>query len=336
MSLRSAANLLGDRLFALPVAIVYLTDKCNSRCISCDYWRYGRTHMAMELVLRLAEELPRSGARYVLLSGGEPLLHPRWEEIAAQFKRAGLRVAMVTSGIMLPRFAEPVATLIDELYISLDGATPETYRAIRGVDGLGLIEQGARALAGRTPFAFRTTVQRGNYRELPAMIRLSRAWGAAHHSFLAVDVSTHAAFARREAFDASMALAAEDLVEFDRVLDEIEREFAAEFGAGYIAESPEKLRRLRRYFAALLGQTAFPRVRCNAPRFSTVIETDGTLKPCYFLPAWGHLDGAPLSAALNAPAVQSMRRQQRLGLRQECARCVCFAYRSLGAMLGRT
>lgn len=333
MNLQSAANLLGDRLFALPVAILYLTDRCNSRCISCDYWRYGRTHMSMDLVRRLADELPRNGAHYVLLSGGEPLLHPDWEEIAARFKRAGLRVAMVTSGIMLPRFVEQIAALVDELYISLDGATPETYRAIRGVDGLNLIEQGARALAGRLPLVFRTTVQRGNYRELPAMIRLTRAWGAAHHSFLAVDVSTHAAFARREAFESSMALAAEDLVEFDRVLDEIEREFAAEFDADYIAESREKLRHLRLYFAALLGQAQFPNVRCNAPRFSTVIETDGTLKPCYFLPAWGRLDGEPLLAALNAPAAQSIRRQQRLGQREECSRCVCFAHRGLRAML---
>ena len=333
MSLRATANLLGDRLFALPVAIVYLTDKCNSRCASCDYWRYGQRHMSLDLARRLAGELPRSGARYVLLSGGEPLLHPQWDAIAAAFKRAGMRVALATSGILLPKHAARVATFVDELYVSLDGATPETYRSIRGVDGLGLVEQGTRALAGQLPITFRTTVQRGNYRQLPDLIRLTRSWGATHHSFLAVDVSTHAAFARRKDFDASLAPGAGDLAEFDRVLDEVEREFAAEFASGYIVESPAKLRRLRQYFAALLGLDSFPHVRCNAPRFSAVVETDGALKPCYFLPPAGALDGAPLLGSLNAPEAIDLRRQQRLGRREECGRCVCYAYRDARDLL---
>ncbi|HJW83626.1 MAG TPA: radical SAM protein [Anaerolineae bacterium] len=333
MTLRSAANLLGDRLHALPVAILYITDRCNSRCVSCDYWRFGQSHMSMDLARRLSGELPRSGARYVLLSGGEPLMHPQWPAMAAMFRQAGLRVAMVTSGILLPKFAAQVAGCIDELYVSLDGATPESYQAIRGVAGLGLIERGVRALAGRMPITFRTTVQRGNYREIPALIRLTQAWGATRHSFLAVDVSTHAAFARREGFDASMALGHDDLAELDRVLDAVERDFAAEFASGYIAESPDKLRRLKQYFAALLGLERFPFVRCNAPRFSTVIETDGTLKPCYFLPAWGRLDGRPLFDALNAPTALQVRQQQRLGERPECERCVCYAYRSMRDLL---
>lgn len=333
MSWRSVANLLGDRLYALPVAILYITDKCNSRCISCDYWRFGRTNMRLSLVRRLASELPHGGTRYVLLSGGEPLMHPQWDVIAATFKQAGLSVAMVTSGIMLPKFAAKVATFVDELYISLDGATPESYQAIRGVDGLGLIERGTQALAGRLPITFRTTVQCANFREIPALIRLTRSWGATHHSFLAVDVSTHAAFARRDGFDASMGLRPDDLDAFDRVLDGVEQEFAAEFESGYLVESRAKMRGLRQYFAGLLGLEKFPFVRCNAPRFSTVIETDGSLKPCFFLPAWGKLGDLPLAQALNVPEAQDMRQQQRLGQRQECARCVCYAYKGVRALL---
>ncbi len=67
MSLRSAANLLGDTLYALPVAIVYITDRCNSRCVSCDYWRFGQTHMDLALARRLADDLPRIGTREVLV-----------------------------------------------------------------------------------------------------------------------------------------------------------------------------------------------------------------------------------------------------------------------------
>ncbi len=327
MNLRPLLNLNSDRLFALPMAILYITDKCNSRCISCDYWRYGRTNMSQELVDRLVDELPRIGAQYILLSGGEPLMHPQWYVIAQKFKAAGMKIGMVTSGIMLPKYVDKISELIDELFISLDGATPESYQAIRGVDGLGLIERGVGQLVDKVPITFRTTVQRGNFREIPALLRLTRSWNVAHHSFLAVDVTTHAAFARQAEFEQSMALAADDVTAFDRVLAEVGTEFAAEFRSGYIAESTAKLRRLRQYFAALLGDAEFPAVRCNAPRWSTVIETDGSLKPCYFLPNSGKLNGGSMLNDLNDSTAIDLRQQQRLGQREECARCVCSAYK---------
>lgn len=333
MSLRALANLIGDKMFSLPVAILYITDKCNSRCISCDYWRFGQKNMDMALVKRLTVELPQNGTSYVLLSGGEPLMHPEWDVIASMFKDAGLKVGMVTSGIMLPKLADKVAATIDELYISLDGATPQSYKAIRGVDGLGLIEHGTRALIGKLPITFRTTVQRMNYREIPAMIRLTRSWQATHHSFLAVDVTTHAAFARQGDFDQSLTLAQDDLEVFDRVLDEVDVEFVSEFESGYIAESPQKLRRLRQYFGGVNDIESYPDVRCNAPRFSTVIETDGSLRPCYFLPSWGKLDDIPLREALNMPEALHLRRAQRLGQREECGHCVCSAYKGARALV---
>ncbi len=327
MQFRALLNLHSDSLHALPIAILYITDKCNSRCITCDYWRHGQNEISMELVRRLARELPRFGARYILLSGGEPLQHPQWESIAAMFREKGMRVAMVTSGILLSKHAAAVASCLNEIYVSLDGATPASYKAIRGVDGFGRIKEGVEELGGKIPITIRTTVQRLNYAEIPALIRLSRAWGATRHSFLAVDVSTHAAFARTPEFDRSMALKEENLEHFARVLDETERDFDEEFRRGYIAESPDKLRLLHGYFSALLGLQEFPRVRCNAPRFSAVIETDGSVKPCFFLPRAAGLADSPLPAALNVPSFRDLRRQQRLGVRPECTRCVCPAYK---------
>ncbi len=333
MQLRPLLNLQSDSLHALPIAILYITDKCNSRCIACDYWRYGQNEMSMELVCRLVRELPRFGTRYILLSGGEPLQHPQWESIAIRFREEGMRVAMVTSGILLSKHAAAVAGCMNEIYVSLDGATAASYKAIRGVDGFGTVRDGVERLSGRIPITIRTTMQRLNYAEMPALIRLSRTWGATRHSFLAVDVSTHAAFARAPQFDRSMALREEDLKQFAQVLDEIERDFDDEFRRGYISESREKLRLLHGYFSALLGLQEFPRVRCNAPRFSAVIETDGSLKPCFFLPRAGRLEESPLPAALNVPFFRDLRRQQRLGVRPECTRCVCPAYKSARDLL---
>ncbi len=326
MKLRALWDLHADDLGTLPLAILYLTDKCNSKCIACDYWRFGQSQMPLEFALGLVRDLSACGTKYVLLSGGEPLQHSQWDLIAGSFKKAGVKVAMVTSGILLPKYSSRISDCIDELYVSLDGASPTSYEAIRGVDAFHQVDRGVRALAGKVPITIRTTVQRLNYGEIPDLIRLSRSWGVNHHSFLAVDVSTHAAFGRRGTIDASMALRREDLERFSRVLDNVERDFRQEFENGFIVESSSKMRRLRDYFSAILGLGRFPEVQCNAPRFSAVIGADGSLKPCYFLPAAGRLDGLPLLAALNLPEMVHLRREQRLGVREECARCVCSAW----------
>ncbi|MCC7361376.1 MAG: radical SAM protein [Anaerolineales bacterium] len=324
MDARLAVNLLSDRLAALPLAIVYLTDRCNSRCVTCDYWRHGQTNLPPAAAQRLARELPALGAQVVLLSGGEPLLHPQWAEIAAVFQAARLRLWLLTAGLALARHAVRAAALCETITVSLDGATPATYQAIRGVDAFAAVTAGVRAaVAAGAAVTLRCTVQRANYAELPALVDLGHALGVRQVSFLPVDVSTHVAFARAADYDQTMALRPADLPRFAAVLAGLERTHAADFTSGFIAERPAKLRRLHQYFAALLGQAAFPPVACNAPRFSAVIGADGHLQPCYFIPGASQPNGAPLAQALNAPAAVALRRAIRQGERAECARCVC-------------
>jgi len=143
-----------------------------------------------------------------------------------------------------------------------------------------------------------------------------------------VDVHNQAAFARIDGFDRSMALKEEDLDPFAAVLDDIEKEFEAEFARRYIVEPKSKLRDLRHYFAALLGLQKFPQVRCNAPRYSAFIKTDGSFQPCFFHPPYAAQDGASIESALNTPAARSLRRQQGLGRWPECVHCVCPAFKS--------
>jgi Fe-coproporphyrin III synthase len=89
------------------------------------------------------------------------------------------------------------------------------------------------------------------------------------------------------------------------------------------------------YFAALLGQGVFPNVRCNAPHLSAVIEVDGSLRPCYFLPKMGKItaEAVPLRHAINMPDALDLRRAYRQGERPECERCVCPLYKGARALL---
>lgn len=347
MRLKNLLNLAGDKLHTLPLLVLYLTDGCNSRCVTCDIWRSPRRNMSPELVERLANACATLRTRWVLLSGGEAMQHPDWPRIARRFRDAGAHVMLLTNGLLLRRQADDLPGNVDEVIVSLDGGSAATYAAIRGVDAFALVLDGIRAAQERgLPVTTRTTVQRANFREIPQIVAAAADAGAARISFLAVDVSSAHAFGPRFVADDSLRVAqpsgavqsarltADEIDELAALVDDLERTHADAFASGLIAESPDKLRRiLVRYFRALDGQGDFPRPPCNAPHFSTVVEVDGTLRPCYFLPSYGRVDAAPLLSVMNSDAALLLRRAYRTGQRAECARCVCPLYKGPRALL---
>ena len=317
-------------LRSLPLVTLYLTERCNSRCVSCDYWRHGEKDMTLEAVTRWLPDFAALGTRTVLVSGGEPLLNPEWPQIARLLRSRGLKLMLLSSGLSLAKHAAQVADSFESVTVSMDGTCAATYAAIRGLDAFDTVCDGVRAVARQgLPVSLRVTVQRANFRELPAFVTLARELGASGVSFLAADVSNPHAFGRSvpQGIADDIALRPGDLPEFDRVLDDMALEHAADFLSGFIAENPDKLRRIRDYYAAICGQGAFPAVRCNAPEFSAVIEANGAVRPCFFIPGTGANAGARLGAALNDPLMKRLRADIRDRRRGECARCVCSMWR---------
>ena len=313
----------------LPLVTLYLTERCNSRCVTCDYWRNGRVDMTVERLRGLLPSLQRLQTRVALVSGGEPLLNPEWAEMARLLRDNGQKVWLLTSGLALAKHARPVAQLFDAVTVSLDGTNGSTYAAIRGLDAFDKVCEGIRRASDEgVPVSVRVTLQRANYRELPLFVEVARQAGACHVSFLAVDVGNPHAFGRIDDAPPDVALRAEDLPELERLLDVLERERAADFQSGFIAESPRKLRRLLQYFAGVVGMAEFPPVRCNAPEFSAVVTVNGRVQPCFFIPgppsAPIHSD---LGLVLNSDSMSALRADIREQQRPECARCVCSMWR---------
>jgi hypothetical protein len=57
---------------------------------------------------------------------------------------------------------------------------------------------------------------------------------------------------------------------------------------------------------------------------SSVIEADGTVRPCFFHPPLGNIrEAGSLSAVLNSPGARAWRRQLDVGSDETCRRCVC-------------
>jgi len=319
-------NRIANRPFLLPLLVFYPTSRCNSRCLSCAWWTHsGEDDLTLTEIEELAGALPALGTRLVLISGGEPLLRPDLFSIARLFRAQGARLWLLTSGLALGRHADQVAACFSRVTISLDAGTPALYRTVRGVDGLEAVEAGVRrlkALAPHLPITARATLHRLNYRDLPHIVDRARAMGLDGISFLAADLTT-TAFGRREPpEDGLLRLSPQEVADFRAVVEATLVSHRDAFASGFIAETPEKLRRLPRYYAALAGREAFPPVACNAPWVSVVVEADGTVRPCFFHRPLGNVREQPLVQIVRE-ALPAFWKELDVATNSLCRRCVC-------------
>ncbi len=113
-----------------------LTFACNLRCRHCASSAGQGSERGEELTLdealRLGTDLAELGCEDVTLSGGEALLRPDWEEIAHHLHNLGLKVSLITNGLLIdPRMARRIkAAGITRVALSLDGLR-ETHNYIR-------------------------------------------------------------------------------------------------------------------------------------------------------------------------------------------------------------
>jgi len=325
-----------DPIIRLPLLILFPHSRCNCRCLMCDIWRdRGKRELAAVDVARWLPEWRRLGVERVVLSGGEALLHTELWPLCDLLRGAGIGITLLSTGLLLARDAARLVAVCDDVVVSLDGPR-QVHDRIRNVPrafdrlaaGVSAVRAAGAAAVRGTSISGRCTVQRANFHALRATVAAARDVGLERLSFLAADVTSEA-FNRPGGWDreraAEVALREEDLEPLAAELAALAREHAADFASGFLAESPRKLeRRLLQHFAALLGRADFAPNACNAPWVSAVIETDGTVRPCFFQPPLGNLH-APggLAAVLNSPSAIAWRRGLDVARDAICRRCVC-------------
>lgn len=174
-------------------AILYVetTNRCDSLCRTCI-----RTFQTLEPpkdltlaeLVRIVDQFPRL-ARVLLHGIGEPLLNPDLFRMITYLKGRGATVVFNSDAIGLTEKKRRglIESGLDELRVSMDAATPETYRAIRGVgtfdrvvENITALEQRKKEWSVEVPkIALWFTVMKRNIEELPAFIDLAGKMGAA-------------------------------------------------------------------------------------------------------------------------------------------------------------
>jgi MoaA/NifB/PqqE/SkfB family radical SAM enzyme len=123
------------------VCQVAVTNACNARCRFCSFPQVPPDRHLMADPARLSRGLAamhRAGIRYVIFTGGEPLLYPHLLPILARGRELGLINLVVTNGALLtPQLIRQFREVeLHSLIISLDAASGAVHDRHRGLPGL--------------------------------------------------------------------------------------------------------------------------------------------------------------------------------------------------------
>ena len=330
VTIGGSGDLDRQRVSYLPILVIHAHSSCNCRCMMCDIWKTkeNRAFRPGDLEPHLAS-IRRLGVRWIVFSGGEPLLNPELASLCSILKAESIHLTLLTTGLLLGKCAAQVADSFDDVIVSLDGPQA-VHDSIRRVESaFSLLRSGIAAVRRLRPemsITARTTVQRQNHLHLRDTLRAAKQLGLNAISFLAADLTSQA-FNRPQPWTPDrqndVALSVEELTTFEAELESLIQENASEIADGFIVESPAKLRRIARHFRAQLGLERTESPLCNAPWVSAVLETDGTVRPCFFHRSIGNLRDRSLSDIINGDQALAFRSTLDIRTNSTCNQCVC-------------
>ena len=311
----------------LPIVVINVFSRCNCRCEMCDIWQTAETHRVdVDTLQRQIEALSDLGLEWVVFSGGEPLMHPQILDLCKLVRTRGLRLTLLSTGLLLDRFSAVIAEHVSEIIVSLDGPPP-VHDDIRRVPGafakLTAGVASVRTHSPNLPISARCTIQLKNCDRLLETVYTARVLGVNSISFLAVDVES-TAFNRLKVLD---QVKQDELTPGGaklRILDDqIERLIDSGHCGDFILETAAKLRRISELFRCRAAKATPVAPRCNAPWNSLVLEADGSVRPCFFHKPYGFLTDADIWQIVNGPEAIAFRSGLSIPDNPVCQRCVC-------------
>lgn len=321
-----------DRISALPIVILMPHSACNCQCVMCDIWKDNKNlkQLTEKDIHGLLGSLRKLGTQQVVMSGGEALLNPNFFRFCDILKKQNIKVSLLSTGLTLRRNAEQLLLYVNDIIVSLDG-NEEIHDRIRNIPGaFKKLREGVQYIKSIDPafrITARTVIHRLNFRNWSAIINAAKEIGLNQISFLPADVSSHA-FNREVLWSDQrqheILPDENELAELNTILEQLIEKHKEDFTKGFIAESPEKLRKIYSYYAACYGKNPFPYKKCNAPWVSAVIEADGTVRPCFFHAPVGNIREQSLEKILNSDKGIRFRKELDIEKNDTCVKCVCY------------
>ncbi len=282
------SELEAHRLRALPVVVISPHNQCDCHCVMCDIWKIREAEeVSVPQLGRYITAFRALGVRWVVFTGGEPQKNRNLPALAKVLRDEGIRVTLLTAGLLLETQAEEIAENVDDVIVSLDGpslvATAESARNL-GLNSISFLAADISSTAFNRP----------------------SNWSSERQAQVALDPI--------------------EVEELEAEMQRLINEHPEDFDSGFIAESPEKLHRIVQHFRASFGQTEPIAPCCNAPWVSAVIEAGGDVRPCFFHRSLGNTRDRSLEEILNSDAALQFRASLDITSDPICRRCVCSLY----------
>ncbi len=179
------------------LAKVYIepTSKCNLSCKTCirNVWDEPMGRMTSGTFKQILHGVEELGHRPSIFFGGfgEPLSHPHIVDMVAEAKKIGSKVELITNGMLLSekRSIELIRAGLDTLWVSVDGAKPESYADVR--IGAALPKIFKNITQYRHQYFIRTMVDpdiglafvamKRNIADLPTLLKMSTKLGISRY-----------------------------------------------------------------------------------------------------------------------------------------------------------
>jgi MoaA/NifB/PqqE/SkfB family radical SAM enzyme len=296
------------------------TTRCNLKCTFCElsYWTEKPADLQFDSFKKMIDHLPKL-KRIDLTGIGESLMNRDFFKIVEFLKSRGLYITLNDNfTLMTERAARRIVELeVDHIFLSLDGATKQTYEQIRVganfdkvISNTRRLLEIKRAMGKKSPeVKINTVVCLTNYHELPAIVELAHDMGIGMVVF--VNVIT---------FESTAGL---DTL---RVKREIESKFQ------------QALQRARQ-LGVLVKVELFdklPAQQCDFPWKRNFVTYDGYVHPCCYTTqtgdrrgqngrSFGNLVGQSFHEVWNGDLYSGFRRKLQEGiLPHPCEHCPKF------------
>ncbi len=301
---------------------VEYTKKCNSKCITCDYWKNSSSYNEENIDFHILESIQKlylCGLKVVLFTGGEALLKAvTLFEIAKKIKDScpNLEIRLLTNGILVDKYIEDITKNFDTVVFSLDSIDERIYKKIRGVDCHNKVLDNITMLRNKSNHIFirlRVMILPENTPEIFKITKFAIENNIDKVSFLLVDTSSNG-FGRKNGTEKNNLNYSVDL---DCLCREI-RKIEMNYGDNTIAM--EAINSLSELMKSIKDNKKISNT-CNAPLTSIVIDANGNILPCFFKDNIGNVKEDDIIECIYSNNYSEIHKKRKTRAYDECYTC---------------
>lgn len=310
---------------AVDVANVILTTRCNAQCESCAYWRIEPTHLPVEHYRAFVDSVAEQDPAALLLTGGDPLLHPDVHEMLDYAFERDLDVVVNTQGWSLGKLTDEQVARVASFVISLDSHDPDTYFELRKGHLKSVVRaiERIRSVAPDVNITANVLIQKANVDHVEETVRYARDDLGVSSASLLVPSLEPQGFGW-EHHDEDPPIPLPDREQLADLEQQFVRLMETEGMEEFISQPPNALSDYLEYLKLLRGEEAdLSKRACYVPERTVTLTPYGYLKPCFYLEE--RMEWSPTEDPLGVDEREAFLERYEHDQPSTCETCVQFA-----------